>query len=80
VIGAVKNTVNAEVVEAAREMLRRAEAGEIFYAVIFSKKIGEECSFVEAGEVEARDVFFMTECWRHDYLRETHEAWEGRNR
>lgn len=79
-IGAVENKVSDQCVEAVRELLRKAEAGEIYYAVIFTKNIGEECSFVEAGEVEARDVFCMTECWRHDYLRATHEAWEGRAR
>ena len=76
-IGAVDNKPVHDVVEAARELLRKAEAGEVLFVVIFTKRIGEETSFVEAGKVDARDVFFMTECWRHAYLRETHQEWEG---
>lgn len=67
------------VVEAARELLKRAESGEISFFVAFSKA-GNESIFQEAGDIDARDVFFMTECWRHGYLRGTHEEWERARR
>lgn len=66
----------AAVVELLEEALAQAKAGDMSYVVLFGV-MGSERRFSHAGEVQACDVFFMTEQWKHSYLYALEKEWEN---